>query len=631
MLPLDPALADPDYHDAFSDGMRPMGEDGAIPERDDIPAEYRWDLERIYADDEEWYDDLASVEERIEQLDAYEGRVTEDAGTLQEVLDFRRGISRDLSKLSTYARYRHHEDMRHDQYQQMQAAVSRLSSEKSATERFIKVEIRDADEERIQAMMGANDDLEPFEPYLEGLVETREHGLGKEAEQVLGRLRAIGTPKQTYQTLKDADMTFPTMETPSGEEFELSLGSYGRYSTHPDREFRRELRTALFDTFDDYHNTMGELFKNAIEEDVDLATIRNYDSARQMHLKPDDIPEEVYDNLIATVQGALEPLHRHFDLKAAVLGVDELKSWDLSMPLAESRDPDIPYSEAMEHVLAAVEPFGDAYQEVVETAFDEGWIDVYENRGKRGGAYSGGVYDAPHPFILMNYSDDLSSVYTLAHEMGHAVHRHLRYDEQPYRFSGAPIFTAEVASNVNEILLTDHLMDTFDDPDLQRHVLSHFISSKFSGSLMSWTRLADFEHRVHEHVEDGNALTPDTIDGIYRDTLADYYDGSRFSFDERSEKGWMTVHHFYRPYYGFQYATGVSAALSLTNQIREEGDDAVDRYLTFLEHGSRKDPLPLLQDAGVDMSSPEPVLDALWEYNERLDEMEKLLKDGDII
>jgi oligoendopeptidase F len=353
---------------------------------------------------------------------------------------------------------------------------------------------------------------------------------------------------------------------------------------------------------------------------VKLARARNYDTAREAALDGPNVPVSVYDTLVETVDDNLDRLHRHAELKREALGVDELRMWDLYMPLTGDEGPDVPYDDARQHVVDALAPLGEEYRSRVAEGFDSRWIDVYENDGKQSGAYSGGTYDT-QPFILMNYQDDISSMYTLAHELGHSMHSELTKEEQPYVYSSYEIFVAEVASTVNEALLTDHLLETVDDDEFRRHVLNEFLE-RVRSTLYRQTLFAEFEHEAHELEESGEPLTADRLDDLYRGLKERYYEPA--VVDDRIAREWMRIPHFYRAFYVYQYSTGISAALAIADDILGGDEAAAEDYRTFLRRGSREYPLELLRIAGVDMSTSDPIERALETYGDRLDQLDSL-------
>jgi oligoendopeptidase F len=367
-------------------------------------------------------------------------------------------------------------------------------------------------------------------------------------------------------------------------------------------------------------NSVGTAYRNSVKKDEKLAQARNYETAREAALDGPNIPTEVYDNLVGTVRDNLDKLHRHADLKRKAAGGDELQMWDLYIPLVEGESPEVTYEEACEYVTEAVAPLGEEYQSRLAEGLDSRWVDVYETPGKQSGAYSGGTYDS-QPYILMNYQDDVSSMYTLAHELGHSMHSELASESQPYVYADYTIFIAEIASTVNETLLTHHLLDTVEDERLRRHILNQYLE-RFRSTLYRQTMFAEFEQRTHELSEAGEPLTADRLDDLYSELKGEYYEPG--VIDDRIAREWMRIPHFYRAFYVFQYATGISAAVALVEAIREEGEPAAQRYREFLRSGSHGYPLELLETAGVDMTSSEPIEQALDVYDHYLDEYENL-------
>ena len=594
----------------------------SVPERSDLDDEYKWDLESIYAGDEEWERAFEAVEGEIEQLAAYEGRTTEDAGTLLAVLETYERVMRDVEQVYAYARMRTDEDTRDQEHQAMSSRAQSLAARAGSAASFIEPELQDLDREELDALVEAEPDLAVYEHYFDDVLRQAEHTRSAEVENLLAELSEVtGAPGDVYNMLANADVTFPTVEDPDGEAVEVTNSNLTNLLKNPDREFRREVHEGYFETWGDLRNTVATAYEKAVTADVKLARARDYETAREAALDGPNIPVEVYDTLLESVRGNLDKLHRHAELKREALGVEELRPWDLYVPLASGESPTVEYDEAREHVVEAVGALGDDYQTRVAEGLDSRWVDVYENEGKRAGAYSGGTYDT-QPFILMNYQDDVSSMYTLAHELGHSMHSELTSENQPYVYGDYEIFVAEVASTVNEALLTHHLLDTVEDETLRRHVLNEYLE-RFRSTLYRQTMFADFEWQAHQVKEEGGALTPDRLDEIYGDLKREYYEPG--AMDEHISREWMRIPHFYRAYYVFQYSTGISAAVALAQSIREEGESAAAPYREFLRRGSREYPLELLRGAGVDMSTSAPIDAALAEYGEQLEEMATLL------
>ena len=593
----------------------------SVPERSDIDEAHKWDLEALYADDEAWEDAFEDVQEQLADLAAYEGRVTEDAETLRDVLELREEIMRTVSNVTSYARMRRDEDTTDGHYQALLARAQSLSSEAQSAASFIEPELQDLDRDDIEAMIEDESDLEEYGHYFDDVLRMKDHTRSAEIENLLAELGEVtGAPGEVYNTLANADMTFPAVETPDGEQTRITLNNFTTLQKDPDREFRQEVYEQFYDEWETVRNAVGTAYKNSVKTDSKLANARNYDTAREAALDGPNVPVEVYDNLVETVRDNLGKLPRHAELKRDSIGAEELRMWDLYVPMVEGESPEVTYEEAREFVTEAVAPLGEEYQSRLAEGLDSRWVDVYETDGKQSGAYSGGTYDS-QPYILMNYQDDVSSMYTLAHELGHSLHTQLTSEEQPYVYSGYEIFVAEVASTVNETLLTHHLLDTVEDERFRRHVLDEYLE-RFRSTLYRQTMFAEFEHRAHELSEDGEALTPDRLDELYRDLKGDYYEPAEL--DDRIAREWMRIPHFYRAFYVYQYATGISAAVALVDRILDEGEPAAEQYVDFLRKGSREYPLELLRGAGVDMASPEPVESALSVYDDYLDEFADL-------
>jgi len=592
----------------------------SVPERSDIAEEYTWDLTGLFADDEEWEAAFDAVEGRLEELSAYEGRVTEDAETLQEVLALRESIMREVANVAAYARMRRDEDTTDQTCQALAARAQSLSADASSAASFVEPELQRVDRERIDEFIDENPELAEYDHYFDDVLRTKEHTRSPEIEELLADLSEVtGAAGEVYNMLTNADVEFPAVDV-DGEPRRITLSNFTTLQKHPDRDVRRRVYEAFYDEWAEYRNTVGTAYENSVKADAKLARARNYETAREAAMDGPNVPVDVYDTLVDTVEANLDVLHRHAELKRDCLGVEELRMWDLYAPLAGEETPDVEYDRAREYVVDAVAPLGEAYRERMAEGLESRWVDVYETANKQSGAYSSGTYDS-QPYILMNYQDDVSSMYTLAHELGHSMHSELTSEAQPHVYSGYEIFVAEVASTVNEALLTHHLLETVDDEAFRRHVIDEYLE-RFRSTLFRQTMFASFEHRAHELSADGEALTPDRLDELYRGLKADYYEPA--VVDDRIAREWMRIPHFYRAYYVYQYATGISAAVAVVDRILEEGEPAAADYREFLRSGSRGYPLELLETAGIDMSTPEPVEAAIDTYDEMVAEYESL-------
>ena len=594
-----------------------------VPERSEIDAEYKWDLESIYATDEDWEDAYEAIADRIDELRAYEGRAAEDAETLLELLQLREEIMREVAQVTTYARLRSAEDTRNQEYQAMAAKGSSLRSDASSAISYLEPELQELTREDIDAFVEAEPALVEYDHYFDDVLRQKAHTRSADVEEVLADLSDVtSAPSDIYSMLTNADMTYGVVEGPDGEDVEITQANFTKLQTKPDREFRERVHETFYEEWGDVRNTVGTSLEKAVREHVTSAEIRDYDSARQAALDNTNVPVTVYDNLVDGVHDNLDALHRHAELKEEALGVDELRSHDLYMSLTGEEGPDVEYEQAKEWVIEAVAPLGEEYQERMRDGLENRWVDVFENRGKRSGAFSSGTYDT-QPFILMNYQDDIASMFTLAHELGHSMHSELAGDAQPWHDASYEIFVAEIASTVNETLLTKHLLETLDDDELRTHVLDEYLE-RFRSTLFRQTMFADFEQRIHERVETDEALTPDALDQVYGDLKREFY--APATLEGGIEREWERIPHFYYNFYVYQYSTGIAAAAAIVDRIEREGDAAAADYREMLQAGGSDYPLNVVERAGIDMATPEPVDAAIGVYRDYLDEIEALLE-----
>jgi oligoendopeptidase F len=594
----------------------------SVPDRSEVEKAYKWDLEALYPDDDAWEDAFEEAQERLADLQAFEERATDDAATLFETLASYETVMRQVSNVLTYARLRRDEDTAADHYQALFARAQSLHAEAEGAASFIEPAIQDAGRETIEDYVADHPDLATYEQYFDDVLRTKPHTRSAEVENLLADLgEVLGSTGEVYNMLANADMRFPAVEDPDGDDRRITLNNFTTLQEHPDREFRRDVYEAFYDEWADYRNAVATAYRNSVKTDVKLAGARNYETARAGALDGPNVPVEVYDTLVETVNEQLDVLGRHAELKRQHVGGDQLRMWDLYVPMVEGESPDVPYEQAREWVTEAVAPLGDEYQRRLADGLDARWVDVYETENKQSGAYSSGTYDS-QPYILLNWQADVSSLYTLAHELGHSLHSEFTADEQPYIYSDYEIFVAEVASTVNETLLTQHLLDVVDDEHLRRHVLNQYLEG-FRSTLFRQTMFAEFEHRAHRLEAAGEALTADRLDDLYRELKGTYYADA--ALDDHIAREWMRIPHFYRAFYVYQYATGISAAVALARDILEEGEPAAERYLDFLASGSREYPLDLLETAGVEMTSADPIEAAVDTYAEFLTEFESLV------
>ena len=595
----------------------------SVPERSEIDEAYRWDLESLFEDDDEWEDTYETVESQVPDLTEFEGRLTDDGATLLGFFEEYERLMREVANVYTYARLRSDEDTQDSDAQAMVTRAKALSTRANSTTSFIEPEIQQLDDEDVENLVADEPALEQYEHYFDDILRQKPHTRSPEVETLLAELGEVtGAPGEIYNMLSNADMTFPTVEGPDGDDTQITLSNFTSLLKDPDREFRQRVYEAYFDEWEGVRNAVGTAYRNSVKKNEKLATARNYDSPRDAALDGPNIPVEVYDTLVGAVRDNLGTLHRHATLKREILGVDDLRMWDLYVPMVEDEGPELPYEDACEYVIDAVEPLGEAYQSRMAEGLDSRWVDVYETDGKRSGAYSSGTYDS-QPYILMNYQDDVNSMYTLAHELGHSMHSELAAETQPYVYADYTLFVAEIASTVNETLLTHHLLETVEDEHLRRHVLNEYLE-RFRSVLFRQTMFAEFEHRAHQRSQEGEPLTSDALDALFAEIKGDYYEPA--VLDDRIAREWMRIPHFYRAFYVFQYSTGISAAVALVEAIRDEGEPAARRYRDFLSSGSHGYPLELLQEAGVDLTEPAPIEQAISVYDDVLDELDALVE-----
>lgn len=590
-----------------------------LPKREEIPLQYRWDLERIYATDEAWEQDFARVQALLPQLEAYQGTLGQSVAQLLGCLKLRDQILQLTETLYSYAHMRKDEDNTVSRYQALNDRAVGLWSRVGAAVSFITPEVLAIPDEVLNGFLAAEPELQVYRFHLEDMRREREHVRSPEVEALLAEVSEVAhAPGLIFSMLDNADMKFPTIKDDEGNEVELTKGRYLRFMESQNREVRKAAFTALYSGYRERLNTIAATLASSVKRDVFYARARRYGSSLEAALFRNNIPVSVYHNLIATVRKNLPVLHKYMKVRKQLLGLDELHMYDIYVPLIKGVDWKVPYDEAAATVVEALRPLGEEYISALQEGVRSRWVDVYETRGKTSGAYSGGAY-ATMPYILLNHQDNVDSMFTLAHELGHSLHSYFTRKSQPFVYGDYTIFVAEVASTLNEALLTDHLLKKIEDPQLRRYLINHQLDT-IRGTLFRQTMFAEFELIIHERVERGEALTAEVLSEIYRE-LNVAYQGPEVVLDEEIAMEWARIPHFYRAFYVFQYATGISAATALAQQILAEGQPAVERYLNFLRGGSSDYSINLLQKAGVDMTSPEPVQRTLDLCSRLIDEL----------
>ncbi|MCK8828160.1 oligoendopeptidase F [Natroniella acetigena] len=591
--------------------------------RDEIAEEFKWDLTAIYESDQEWEEEFNQVVSRISEIEAFQGELAESADKLLAGLELSTELNRSLGKLYTYANRKSDEDTANSKYQALLAKVQGLQNQLASATSFMVPEILQLPTEKLESFVEEEEGLQLYQQNLDDIMRRKEHFLSPEEERIIALAGEVAQgPENIFGMLNNADLDFPTIEDETGEQVQVTHGRFIELLKRDNREVRKSAFEAYYNLYQNQENTLAATLSTNIKKDLFYMRARNYSSSLEASLDGDNIPVEVYDNLLQTVEDNLDYMHDYMELRKRTLPIDELHMYDLYTPLVKDVEMKVEYEEAKEIILQAFEPLGAEYVKVVEEAFEDNWIDVYENKGKRSGAYSASAYDA-HPYILLNYTDQIDDLFTLAHELGHALHSYYSNENQPYIYANYSIFVAEVASTVNEALLMNYLLETTEDEEKRKYILNHYLE-QFRGTVYRQTMFANFEKLIHQQAEEGQALTSDLLSELYYDLNQKYY-GKQVVVDDQIAIEWARIPHFYYNFYVYQYATGFSAAVALSQQILEQGEEAVNRYLEFLKGGSSDYPLNLLQQAGVDMKSSEPIEKSLTVFSDLIQEMEQLI------
>ena len=593
----------------------------ALKERKEMDPQYQWDLTKMYASDAEWEKAFAAIDPKIEALAAWEGKLN-NAASIREFYDAEIGVFRELENLAVYTSLRLSEDTRADDAQSMDARATAKYVKAVGTIAYAQPEILALPQETLDAIM-ADEQVAPYRFALEDLLRAKPHTLTAPEEKLLAAFgEAFGTPKNVADNLGDADMVFDSVKDGEGNDVELTASNYILLQTSNDRVLRKNAFESYYKSFRQHINTLAASYSGAVKTAAAEASVRHYESSRAMSMAGENVPAEVYDNLVATIRKHIPAMHRYVRLRKKMLGVDALHFYDVYAPLVGDLKKSYSYETAQEMVLKAVAPLGEDYQATVRKAYAERWIDVYPNRGKRGGAYSGGCYDS-NPYILLNFSGTLDSVSTLAHEMGHTIHSWRSRQHQPPQYADYTLFVAEVASTVNENLLIEQLLANENDPQTRLYLLNQYLEN-FKGTVYRQTMFAEFEREAHAMVERGEALNAAALNALYKRLVTDYF-GDDMVIDDEIQYEWARIPHFYRPFYVYKYATGYSTAVALSEGILKEGEPAVKRYKEFLSMGGSAYPLDELRHAGVDLATPAPVDAALEKFERILDDAEATL------
>ncbi|MDR1774536.1 MAG: oligoendopeptidase F [Clostridioides sp.] len=595
-----------------------------VRQREEIDPKYKWNLTKMYSSKDDIEKDIELVKELGKKIETFKGRLKEGKETFLEVLKLYEKSSRIFQNLYVYSHMKQHEDTRVGENQGLATRTEMLEAENSTSTSFIVPEILELDDE-ILINYKQDKEISFYNKFLDDITRMKPHTLGQKEEEILAATSEIvNVSENVYDMLCYADMKFPEITDEKGEKVRITPSNYSIYIMSNDRRVRKEAFEAEFQSYKAYKNTFASTLYGAIKSEIFYSKIRNYESARQASLFADDISLEVYDNLIDAVDQNIATLNKYVDIKKNLLGLEKINMYDLYAPVVSDFEMKITYEEAQEIILKALEPMGNDYLSVIKEAFSQNWIDVYENEGKKSGAYSWGSYDS-NPYILMNYNDDLNSMFTLIHELGHSVHSYYSKKNQPYIYYNYKIFVAEVASTVNEQLLINYLLKNSKSKQEKMYLLNYYLE-QFRTTVFRQTMFAEFEKIVHSRVEAGQPITADDFTSIYYDLNKKYY-GTSTVVDDLIGFEWARIPHFYSNFYVYKYATGFSAASYLSNKILSNDKQSIDKYLNFLKSGGADYPLNQLRDAGIDMEKKESIIEAMKVFEKLVDELQKLSEE----
>ncbi|MEO4052961.1 oligoendopeptidase F [Solibacillus sp. CAU 1738] len=602
----------------------------SILSRDEVPVGLTWDLTSIFESDEAWDLEYKELEQLGMKMINFQDKVTQSAQSLFEVLEFDQELDRRINVLYLYAHLKLDQDTTNSTYQEMDIRVKTLFIKLAEATSIIIPKILEAEETVIDEYLANHEDLKLYDHYLKEINLKRPHILSTEQELVLTQMENLSSlASEAFATLNNADIRFPKVKNDEGEEVQLTHSLYNALSESYNRDVRKEAFRGIYQTYDQYKNTFAVTLAGHVRANNTKAQIRQYESSRHEAMSKNFIPEKVYDQLITTIHSQLPLLHRFTALRKKVLSVEELHIYDFSVPLTQNIEMKIPYEKAKQILIDSFAPLGKEYQDIVQRGFEERWIDVVENQGKKSGAYSFGAFGT-NPYILMNWQDNLESLYTLSHEFGHSMHSYYTRNTQPHPYTRPSIFVAEVASTLNEELLFEHLLKTVEDPEQKIYLLSSWLHN-FCNMVFISTLYAEFEHTIYEWNRLGEAITANKLTELYSNLMKQYY-GDEMIVDAEAGLNWARIPHLYYNYYVYQYATGKSAATALSKQILEEGTSSADRYINaFLKAGSSNFPIEVLIAVGVDMKSPKPIIDACTFFEEKLKILEDLLTDSGLL
>ncbi len=595
-----------------------------LPERSEIGERYKWKTEDVFRNDEQWKEEFENLKIKINEFNKFQGELGKSSELMLNCLKVRDEIEIQFDKLSIYAHLKSDEDMRVTKYQGYRDQVSSLAVQINQKEAFIQPEILQIPENKLWQFVEEQRGLEVYRHYFEDLLRSKDHVLSEEGEELLALAGDMSQSSyRIFSLFNNADINFPEIEDEKGNKVELTKANFFVFQDSPDRRVREDAFRVMYSTYQSWINTLAAALSGAVKKDIFYAKARKYNSALEAALHSDNIPISVYQNVISTLNKNLTPMHRYISIRKRVLGLEKVYPWDLYVPLLKELEWKVTYEEAVETIQKALTPLGEDYLNIMKEGFRLRWFDVYENKGKRSGAYSSSVYGIPHPYMLLNYQNMLDDMFTVAHEMGHSIHSYYTMKNQPYIYSDYKTFVAEVASTLNEALLMDYLIKKTKNKEKKLYLINQY-ADQIRGTMYIQAIFAEFEKRIHEKLESGEALTSDFYNSMARDIYTRYY-GPDFEMDPLYDINWCRIPHFYYNFYVYQYATGIAAATAIAQKIISGDIEARDAYLNFLKSGDSDYPINLLKNAGVDMTSPEPIEAAATLFSDLIDEMEKLL------
>ena len=594
-----------------------------MTEREAMRIEDTWALEDIFATDEQWWSAMEWVNEKLPEYEKFKGRLSESAEVLYECLELDGHVGQAMEKISCYAGQKSDQDTRVTEYQDLMGRAEDLYTLAALASSFIQAEIIRIGEEEINRMTEEYEPLKKYRRMFTVMFRKKAHTLSDEGEALLAASGFMSDgAANAFRMLHNADLKFAPVTDQNGNELPLTHGTYIAYMQSSDRDLRRQAYDHMYDAYRACENTLAAIFAANVKQHVFYSRARKYPSSMAYALSGSAVPIQVYDTLLDTTHAFLPAMYRYVGLRKKLLGVDQLHMYDVYAPLCEAPSEKYSFAEAKEIVRRALAPMGEEYLSVLEQGFENRWIDVYENPGKRSGAYSSGPYGV-HPYVLLNYNGTLDHVFTLAHEMGHAIHSYYSDQAQPYCYAGYHIFVAEVASTCNEALTTHYMLEHAKDQKEKAYIINHYLDS-FKGTMFRQTMFAEFEKLAHDLTEAGETLTAKRLCSVYHD-LNELYFGKEMELDERIDMEWARIPHFYTPFYVYQYSTGFAAATAISKKILNGEEGIIEKYKQFLSGGSSMDCIDLLKLCGVDMTSPEPVRDALTVFEAYLEKLEQLL------